>query len=112
MAWLMAYTRKSDAIYYPDGLARSMHLAYSLDGRQYHFLHDNYGLLFAEGKIDSENVILPRGLKSPRLFAEKDGRFAIVAELVRKMGKVFRKMRKVCFSGIQKIFYITVNRFA
>ena len=87
MAWLMAYTRKSDAIYYPDGLARSMHLAYSLDGRQYHFLHDNYGLLFAEGKIDSENVILPRGLKSPRLFAEKDGRFAVVAELVRENGK-------------------------
>lgn len=72
MAWLMAYTRKSDAIYYPDGLARSMHLAYSLDGRQYHFLHDNYGLLFAEGKIDSENVILPAGdSKVPVCFARK-----------------------------------------
>mgnify|MGYP000181696176 CR=1 FL=1 len=48
----MVYTRKTDERLYPDGLARSIHLAYSRDGRElWTAMNGNYGILFAGGDI-------------------------------------------------------------
>lgn len=50
-ARLLAYTREPSQEGYPDGLACSVHFAYSRDGACYHALHQNYGILFAEAEI-------------------------------------------------------------
>ena len=46
--WLFAYTRKPSARDYPEGLAYSVHFAYSRDGADFLALHQNYGILRSE----------------------------------------------------------------
>lgn len=60
-ARIMVYTRKTDERLYPDGLARSIHLAYSRDGENYEAMNGNYGILFAEGTLDKNDTICPKG---------------------------------------------------
>ena len=51
-AKLLLYTREVLPAEYPDGLARSIHFAYSRDGKVYCALHQNYGILFAPSAIN------------------------------------------------------------
>lgn len=79
-ARLLAYTREPSQEDYPDGLAYSVHFAYSRDGACYHALHQNYGILFAEAEISAEDTIVPRGVKNPRLFRLPEGYYGILAD--------------------------------
>ena len=83
---LLVYTRQTDAKSYPDGLARSIHIAVSRDGRHYQPLHQNYGILFAEAVIRSDNTICPKGVKNPAVFSMPDGSFGITAVRVNEDG--------------------------
>lgn len=64
-ARIMVYTRKTDERLYPDGLARSIHLAYSRDGENYEAMNGNYGILFAEGTLDKKIPYAPKGWRLP-----------------------------------------------
>ncbi|MDE6640707.1 MAG: Ig-like domain-containing protein, partial [Acetatifactor sp.] len=79
-ASLLAYTRDPSQENYPDGLAYSVHFAYSRAGACYHALHQNYGILFAEAEISAEDTIMPRGVKNPRLFRLSEGQYGILAD--------------------------------
>ncbi len=83
---LLLYTREVLPEEYPDGLARSIHLAYSRDGKCYQALHDNYGILFAPGLISEKDTIVPKGLKHPEVFELPGGRYGITAERVNEDG--------------------------
>lgn len=83
---LLVYTRQTDAKSYPDGLARSIHIAVSRDGRHYQLLHQNYGILFAKGEIRSDNTICPKGVKDPDVFSWPEGGFGIAATRVNEDG--------------------------
>ena len=60
MAYLLNYTRQpvNEKIYDPR-LAYSMHLAISEDGREYHALNHNSGVLFAKATENPHPVPLP-----------------------------------------------------
>lgn len=87
-AKLLLYTREVLPAEYPDGLARSIHFAYSRDGKVYCALHQNYGILFAPGTISAEDTIEPKGVRNPRVSVMVDGRYAITAERVNGDGSV------------------------
>ena len=84
-AYLMVYTRKVLADSYPDGLARSVHMAVSHDGVCYTALNKNYGILFAEAEILPDNTLAPRGVKEPWIFEAEEG-YGIAAVRVREDG--------------------------
>ena len=84
--WLFAYTRKPSARDYPEGLAYSVHFAYSRDGADFLALHQNYGILFAEAEISPEDTIVPKGVKNPRLFRLPGGGYGILAERTEEDG--------------------------
>ena len=85
-ARIMVYTRKTDERLYPDGLARSIHLAYSRDGENYEAMNGNYGILFAEGTLDKNDTICPKGVEAPRVFPMPGGGFGITASRVNENG--------------------------
>ncbi len=76
---LLVYTREPAPKSYSSGLAHSVHLAYSRDGKDFQALNQNYGILFARAVIDERDVIKPKGLKCPSIFATADGGFGIIA---------------------------------
>ena len=84
-AYLMVYTRKVLADSYPDGLARSVHMAVSHDGVCYTALNKNYGILFAEAEILPDNTLAPRGVKEPWMFEAEEG-YGIAAVRVQENG--------------------------
>ena len=86
-AWLMAYIRNVSSEDYPEGLAYSVHLAYSRDGEQYLALNGNYGILFAEAEISKEDTIVPKGVKNPRILRLPQGGFGILADRVEEDGR-------------------------
>lgn len=69
-AYLKVYTRSVET-YYPAGLAHSVHIAYRLDGKEFHPFHKNYGILFAKTEILSDNTVLPKGLEKPFFVRHK-----------------------------------------
>ncbi|MCH5263102.1 MAG: family 43 glycosylhydrolase [Lachnospiraceae bacterium] len=83
---LLVYTRQTNEKSYPDGLARSIHFAVSRDGQHYQPLHQNYGILFAQAEIRSDNTICPKGVKDPVVFVMSDRGFGIVATRVNEDG--------------------------
>lgn len=83
---LLVYTRQTDDKSYPNGLARSIHFAVSRDGQHYQPLHQNYGILFAEAVIRSDNTICPKGVKDPVVFSWPEGGFGIAAIRVNEDG--------------------------
>ena len=83
---LIVYTRKTNEKSYPNGLARSIHFAVSRDGQHYQPLNQNYGILFAQGEIRSDNTICPKGVKNPVVFYMPDGGFGIAATRVNEDG--------------------------
>ena len=90
---LIVYTRQTDAKSYPNGLARSIHIAVSRDGQHYQPLHQNYGILFAEAVIRSDNTICPKGVKNPVVFSMPDGSFGITAVRVNEDGSTDEQSR-------------------
>jgi len=85
-ARLMVYTRKADEREYPAGLARSIHLAISRDGKYYEALNGNYGILFAEALVDDADIIRAKGVKNPWIFEMPDNGFGIIAVRVNEDG--------------------------
>ena len=85
-AELLIYTRHPDREQYPDGLARSIHFAWSKDGRTYQPLNRNYGILFAEAVIRKNNTICAKGLKNPWVFKMAAGYYGILAIRVNEDG--------------------------
>ena len=85
-AELLSYTRRPDEKRYPEGLARSIHFAWSRDGRSFQALNQNYGILFAEGTIGENNIIHPKGLRNPWVFQMADGYYGIMAVRVNQDG--------------------------
>lgn len=83
---ILVYTRRTEKGKYPDGLARSIHFASSRDGRSYRAMNENYGILFAKAVLDDDDVIHPKGVKEPAVFALPQGGFAVTAVRVNEDG--------------------------
>ena len=94
---LSVYTRDVDKECYPAGLANSVHFSYRKEDGEEKVFQKNYGILFMEASITSENTIKPRGVKTPKLFVMDNGLFGICAEVIWEdgtpdescLGKVF-----------------------
>ena len=86
-AWLMLYTREhgADEDSYPDGLARSIHMAYSTDGENFTPMFSNYGILFAKAEVTAENTLVPKCVKAPWVFKREEG-YGIAAIRVNEDG--------------------------
>lgn len=84
-AYVMVYTRQVNPESYPDGLARSVHMAVSRDAVCYSELNRNYGILFAEAEILPDNTLAPRGVKKPWIF-ETERSYGIAAVRVLEDG--------------------------
>lgn len=85
--YLKVYTREVLDGSYPDGLARSVHMAVSRDGVWYRPLNKNYGILFAEAEILPDNTLRPRGVQEPWAFADREEMMGIAAVRVRENGE-------------------------
>ena len=83
---LMVYTRRPDYKKYPNGLAHSIHMAYSYDGMHFQPFHNNYGILFAASTIGTDNTIHAKGIKNPWIFSLPHNKFGIVAVRVNEDG--------------------------
>ena len=62
-AVIHVYTRPVSAENYPEGLARSIHLAFEAEDTGMVPFNKNYGILFAEGRISDRNTIVPAGVR-------------------------------------------------
>jgi GH43 family beta-xylosidase len=76
---ILVYTRTAEPNSYPDGLARSVHFARSVDGKHFTAMNENYGILFAKGTLSEQNTIRPKCVKNPVIFPLKDGGYGIMA---------------------------------
>ncbi len=85
-AEIRVYTRPVEPDCYPEGLARSVHLACRLGEGGWEPLNRNYGVLFAEGLISGQNTIVPMGIRNPGVFRMPDGTIGIAAERVLEDG--------------------------
>lgn len=92
-ARLMVYTRKADEAQYPGGLARSIHMAVSRDGKYYEALNGNYGILFAQALVDDADILRTKGVKNPWIFEMPDGGFGIIAVRVNEDGSIDQESR-------------------
>ncbi len=84
---ILVYTRHPQEGCYPDGLAYSIHFAWSRDGKSFYPMNDNYGMLFAKGEIGADNTIQTKSLKHPFLFPMKDGGFGILSVRTKEHGE-------------------------
>ena len=85
-AFIRVYTRAVDEDSYPAGLAYGIHISCSFDGEVYEPFNKNYGILFAEGLISSENTIIPMGIRDPRIFCTENGEIGIVGTRIHENG--------------------------
>ena len=85
-AEIRVYTREVQPDCYPEGLARSVHIACRTEGGRWEPLNRNYGILFAEGRVSRENTIVPMGVRNPGFFRMEDGRIGIAGERVHEDG--------------------------
>ncbi|MDE6640610.1 MAG: family 43 glycosylhydrolase [Acetatifactor sp.] len=80
MAYLLNYTRQPmDEMIYGPRLAYSMHLAVSMDGKEYWALNHNSGVLFVKATENEDGSLNPKSLKNPWLFVLPDHRFGVAA---------------------------------
>ena len=85
-ATVRVYTRPVDPESYPEGLAYSVHLAFEADDTDVIPFNQNYGILFAEGRIAENNTIIPAGVRNPRIFRAHDGTICVCGERIRENG--------------------------
>ncbi len=97
-AYLKVYTRAIEKNY-PDGLANSIHIAYSLDGEAFYPFYKNYGILFAKAEILPNDTLLPKGVTKPFVFAAKQKGFYIMAVQTEENGAVdeLAEGKKLCW---------------
>lgn len=86
-AVIHVYTRPVDPDSYPEGLARSIHLAFEAPDTGRIPFHKDYGILFARGRISAKNTIIPAGIRNPGIFQDADGSFCICGERTREDGQ-------------------------
>ena len=86
-AVIHVYTRPVDPDSYPEGLARSIHLAFEAPDTGRIPFHKDYGILFARGRVSAENTIIPAGIRNPGIFQDADGSFCICGERTREDGQ-------------------------
>lgn len=86
-AFIMVYTRMVEENTYPSGLAGSLHLAVSRDGRTYRALNRNYGVLFVRGMVRADNTICPLRAETPRVLRLKNGKYLIAAKMTGENGE-------------------------
>ena len=86
-ARIRVYTRPVDPGSCPEGLARSIHLALEAEDTGVIPFNNNYGILFAEGRISENNTIVPLGIRSPSIFQMADGSIGICGERVYENGE-------------------------
>lgn len=84
--YIKAYTRDAVPGVYPDGLARSVHFAWSRDGVRFEPLNQNYGILFATGCIREDNTICPKGLEHPGILRLSQGDYLVAARRTQEDG--------------------------
>ena len=77
--YLMSYTNNKEA----KSLGNSLHLAYSLDGKDYTALNSNTGICFANNAGGEKNQN-PNGLKDMYIFRKADGTYGMVARNITK----------------------------
>ena len=87
---LVFYTRKEET-YYPFELARSVHMAIGAAGEKLRPMNGNYGILFAEGVINTDNTIGSRGLADLSVSLLEDGTCRLSAVATDKSENIARK---------------------
>ena len=85
-ARVRVYTREADPDSYPEGLARSVHLACDPDGTGLRPVNRDCGILFAEGTVSARNTIVPMGVRDPGIVRLADGTIGIFARRVHEDG--------------------------
>ncbi|MCR4851164.1 MAG: family 43 glycosylhydrolase [Lachnospiraceae bacterium] len=85
---IKVYTRKTSEKDYPAGLANSVHFALvdDKDPSRIIRLNNDYGILFAEGKISGENTIIPMGVAAPSIIISDKGEIVIFAKRIYEDG--------------------------
>ncbi|MDO5435865.1 MAG: family 43 glycosylhydrolase [Clostridia bacterium] len=78
--YIRVFVRRPDPDTYPDGLARSIHMACRAEGGEETLLNHDYGILFATGLIDGQDRISPRSLISPAIRPEENGMWLVFAK--------------------------------
>ena len=87
---LVFYTRKEET-HYPFELARSVHMAIGAAGEKLCPMNGNYGILFAEGVINTDNTIGSRGLADLSVSLLEDGTCRLSAVATDKSENIARK---------------------
>lgn len=87
---LVFYTRKEET-HYPFELARSVHMAIGAVGEKLCPMNGNYGILFAEGVINTDNTIGSRGLADLSVSLLEDGTCRLSAVATDKSENIARK---------------------
>ncbi len=87
-AKIYVYTKPVDPDSYPEGLARSVHFALSIDGGDKQPFNRNYGVLFAKGRIREDNTILPCGIRDPKIFAMDNVTYGISGTRTHENGEI------------------------
>jgi len=85
--YIKVYTRPADKDNYPEGLAYGIHMAGSRDGRVFHPLNKNYGILFAKAQIGQDDTICPKCVKEPQIFPLEEGGYGIAAVRIHENGE-------------------------
>lgn len=82
MLFIKVYTR-DEVKNYSKSLAGSIHMAYSLDGKKFIPLNQNYGMLFAASEVAADNTIVPCYIKNPECFIkESEGVYMITGKYI------------------------------
>ncbi len=68
---------------YSDYKGQSVHIAYSLDGREYQPLYHNYGILFSKCRYNELDGIISTGVTSPAVYEHK-GKYVIAGKEVER----------------------------
>lgn len=85
-AYVKLYARKAQGVHYPGALAQSVHIAVSMDGKEYEALNRNYGMLYPKAEISEDNTLLERGALNP-VAAAMGGKYAVFADYVDAQGE-------------------------
>jgi len=86
--YVLCYTRmEQEDMIYSTKLAYSMHLAYSEDGKKFHELNHNSGVLFSKATENNNGVLNAKSMKNPYIFYLEDGTFGVLAVRTESNGK-------------------------
>ncbi len=77
---LKVYNREPEPGVYPGGLAFSVHMAYGRNGAAEHPLNKNYGVIFEKGDVSIQNLIMPRGVRDPKVFQMEAGVYGVCGQ--------------------------------